>query len=187
VVLERQQCEELRVKTKAGLIEPRVVAALRPFGLDEPILKRGGRNGIAEFRIDGKLFVFDYGRLTEDGKGHFVYAQNELVADWAEALTAAGGEIRFGVRVTNVAQDANGVEVRATRDPNASWQPACASPAPSTALPGIPPNECRRSGARRSSRTGCSASFTPSTRRAPTAIPAPRISLSGGVAAGSTG
>jgi hypothetical protein len=31
------------VKTKAGLIEPRVVAALRPFGLDEPILKRGGR------------------------------------------------------------------------------------------------------------------------------------------------
>jgi p-hydroxybenzoate 3-monooxygenase len=118
VVLERQQREELRAKTKAGLIEPRVVAALRPFGLDEPILKRGGRNGIAEFRIDGKVFVVDYGRLTEDGKGHFVYAQNELVADWAEALIAAGGEIRFGARVTNVAQDANGVDVRATRDPN---------------------------------------------------------------------
>jgi p-hydroxybenzoate 3-monooxygenase len=37
------------------------------------------------------------------------------------------------------------------------------------------------------SRIGCSASFTPSTRRAPTVMPAPRISPSGCAAAGSIG
>jgi p-hydroxybenzoate 3-monooxygenase len=118
VVLERQQTDELRALTKAGLIESRVVAALQPFGLADPILNRGSRNGIAEFRIDGKAFVIDYGRLTDDGKGHFVYPQNELVADWAEALLAAGGEIRFGVRVVDVMQDATGVELRAVVAPN---------------------------------------------------------------------
>jgi hypothetical protein len=31
------------------VIEQRVVAALKPFGLAEPILKRGSRSGVAEF------------------------------------------------------------------------------------------------------------------------------------------
>jgi hypothetical protein len=35
-----------------------------PFRLAEPNLKRGGRNDIADFRIDGEAFVIDYGRLT---------------------------------------------------------------------------------------------------------------------------
>jgi p-hydroxybenzoate 3-monooxygenase len=103
VILERQERRELRAFTKAGLIEQRVVAALKPFGLADPILNRGARSGIAEFRLDGTAFVIDYGRLTPDGKGHFVYAQNELVADWADGLVAAGGDIRFGARVTGIA------------------------------------------------------------------------------------
>jgi p-hydroxybenzoate 3-monooxygenase len=104
VILERQQRNELRTLTKAGLIEQRVVAALRPFGLADPILNLGARSGIAEFRLDGTAFVIDYGRLTPDGKGHFIYAQNELEGDWAEALLAAGGEIRFGARVTGITE-----------------------------------------------------------------------------------
>ena len=98
VILERQDRAELRAFTKAGLIEQRVVAALTPFGLADPILNRGVRSGIAEFRMDGAAVTLDYGRLTPDGEGHFIYAQNELVADWAEALLAAGGDIRFGAR-----------------------------------------------------------------------------------------
>jgi p-hydroxybenzoate 3-monooxygenase len=119
IILELQQRVELRAITKAGLIEQRVVAALKPFGLAEPILNRGGRNGIAEFRLDGEAFVIDYGRLTPDGQGHFIYAQNELVADWAEALLAAGGDICFGARVTGIAQTGHGVELRAAVAPDA--------------------------------------------------------------------
>src|SRR6266568_5187325 len=118
VVLERQQRDELRALTKAGLIEQRVVAALKPYGLADVIINRGSRNGIAEFRSDGEVFVVDYGRLTNDGQGHFVYPQHELVADWAEALVARGGEICFGTRVVQVEQNATGVEVRAVVEPN---------------------------------------------------------------------
>lgn len=59
------------------------MTALKPFGLADPILTRGSRSGVAEFRLDGQAFVLDYGRFTPDGQGHFIYAQNELVADWA--------------------------------------------------------------------------------------------------------
>lgn len=85
-----------------------MVAALSQFGLADPILTRGARTGIAEFRLDGEAYVIGYGRLTPDGKGYFIYPQNELVADWAEALLAAGGDICFGARVTGITQTADG-------------------------------------------------------------------------------
>src|SRR5450432_1201285 len=61
VILERDQSGELRSRTKAGLIEQRAVAALRPFGLADTIIRHGGRNGTCEFRVDGGAFVLDYG------------------------------------------------------------------------------------------------------------------------------
>lgn len=69
--------------------------------------------------MDGEAFVLDYGSLTPDGQGHFIYAQNELVADWAEALLAAGGDIRFGAQVTGLTETSGGLEVRAVLAPEA--------------------------------------------------------------------
>jgi p-hydroxybenzoate 3-monooxygenase len=113
VILEREQSGELRSRTKAGLIEQRTVAALRPFGLSGTITERGGRNGICEFRIDGEVIVCDYGAASDDGQGHYIYAQHELVGDWADALVAKGGQIRFGVKVIDVAENETNVQVRA--------------------------------------------------------------------------
>jgi p-hydroxybenzoate 3-monooxygenase len=112
VILERQQSDELRSRTKAGLIEQRAVDALRPFGLADAINGRGGRNGICEFRIDGQVIVCDYGAASDDGQGHYIYPQQELVGDWADALVAKGGQIRFGVKVVDVAENETNVEVR---------------------------------------------------------------------------
>jgi p-hydroxybenzoate 3-monooxygenase len=116
VLLEGRQREALRSFTKAGLIEQRVVAALTAVGLADPIIARGARSGIAEFRLDGTPFVIDYGCRTPDGKGHFVYAQNELVADWAEELVAGGGDMRFGARVTGIRQHNYGVTLQTLLD-----------------------------------------------------------------------
>jgi p-hydroxybenzoate 3-monooxygenase len=113
VILEREQSSELRSRTKAGLIEQRAVAALRPFGLADTITERGGRNGICEFRIDGEVIVCDYGAPSDDGQGHYIYPQQELVGDWADALVAKGGQIRFGAKVVDVVQNGADVEVRA--------------------------------------------------------------------------
>ena len=103
VVLERQQADRLRARMKAGMIEHRTVEALKGCGLAAPILERGSRIGMCEFRMDGEAFVLDYAALC-GGRGNYIYPQQELVGDWAEQLIAAGGDVRFGVEATRVEQ-----------------------------------------------------------------------------------
>jgi p-hydroxybenzoate 3-monooxygenase len=113
-VLERQEADGLRTRVKAGLIEHRTVDLLGRYGLADPIVRRGGRVGVIEFRADGHAFVLDYAGLC-DGRGSYTYPQNELVADWAEQLVAAGGDLRFGVEATGIEQSGDGTVVTAVR------------------------------------------------------------------------
>ena len=114
VVLERQEADGLRARVKAGLIEYRTVELLGPYGLADPIVRRGGRIGTIEFRAGGQAFVLDYAGLC-GGRGSYIYPQHDLVADWAGQLLAAGGDLRFGVQATGVEQSGDGVVVRAVR------------------------------------------------------------------------
>ena len=114
VVLERQEADGLRARVKAGLIEYRTVELLSPHGLADPIVGRGGRIGMIEFRADGQAFVLDYAGLC-GGRGSYIYPQHELVADWAGQLLAAGGDLRFGVEATGIEQSEDGVVVSAVR------------------------------------------------------------------------
>jgi p-hydroxybenzoate 3-monooxygenase len=116
VVLERQEADGLRARVKAGLIEHRTVELLGPYGLAEPIVRRGGRVGMIEFRADGQAFMLDYAGLC-GGRGSYTYPQHELVAVWAEQLQAAGADLRFGVEATGVEQSEDGAVVRAVRGP----------------------------------------------------------------------
>ena len=94
------------------MIEYRTVDLLRGCGLAAPILERGSRIGMCEFRVDGEAFVLDYAALC-GGRGHYIYPQQELVGDWAEQLIEAGGEVRFGVEAISVDQHAGAVSVSA--------------------------------------------------------------------------
>ena len=114
VVLERQEADGLRARVKAGLIEYRTVELLSPHGLADPIVGRGGRTGMIEFRADGQAFVLDYAGLC-GGRGSYIYPQHELVADWAGQLLAAGGDLRSGVQATGIGQSGDGVVVSAVR------------------------------------------------------------------------
>jgi p-hydroxybenzoate 3-monooxygenase len=114
VVLERQEAGGLRARVKAGLIEHRTVELLSPHGLADPIIGRGGRIGMIEFRAGGQAFVLDYAGLC-GGRGSYTYPQHELVADWAGQLVAAGGDLRFGVEATGIGQSENGAVVHAVR------------------------------------------------------------------------
>ena len=69
------------------MIEHRTVELLKGYGLAAPILERGSRIGMCEFRVDGEAFVLDYAALC-GGRGHYIYPQQELVGDWAEQLIA---------------------------------------------------------------------------------------------------
>ena len=94
------------------MIEHRTVELLDGHGLAEPILARGSRIGVCEFRVDGEAFVLDYASLC-GGRGNYIYPQQQLVGDWAEQLIAAGGDVRFGVQATRVEQRADGATVGA--------------------------------------------------------------------------
>ena len=101
VVIERLSSEALCARAKAGMLEYRSVHALERCGLAGPILQRGTRNGVVEFRVDGAAHVFDYAALT-GGRGHFVYPQHLLVRAWAELLLERGGALRFSTEVTGL-------------------------------------------------------------------------------------
>ena len=104
VVLERLSREKFQRRAGAGLIEHRTVRLLDAQGLADPILLHGGRNDVCEFRFEGQSLAVDYGALT-GGRGSYIYPQHELVAAYAHEFMAAGGELRFGVRVTGVDQN----------------------------------------------------------------------------------
>jgi p-hydroxybenzoate 3-monooxygenase len=115
-VLERQQADGLRARVKAGMIEHRTVELLARYGLAGPIVSGGMRVGRCEFRAGGQAFLLDYAGLC-GGRGHYIYPQHELVADWAGELLALGGDVRFGTEATGVAQSADGAVVRAVSGP----------------------------------------------------------------------
>jgi p-hydroxybenzoate 3-monooxygenase len=107
VVLERHAQSDLGSMAKAGVIDYRTVEALKSVGIADSILKFEETNYCCEFRTPEESVVFDYGTLTGD-RPHYVYPQHELVARLRDALVALGGDIRFGVEVTAVEQDADG-------------------------------------------------------------------------------
>ena len=114
VVLERREAGGLHARVKAGLIEHRTVGLLAPYGLAGPIAGRGGRVGMIEFRAGGQALVLDYAGLC-GGRGSYTYPQHELVAEWAEQLVGAGGDLRFGVQATGIEQSEDGAVVSAVR------------------------------------------------------------------------
>jgi len=61
-------------------------------------------NHRCEFRTPDESVLLEYAALT-GGRPHYIYPQHELVERLCEALTAAGGEIRFGHAVRVVTQD----------------------------------------------------------------------------------
>lgn len=95
LLVEQLTAEQLCARTKAGMIEHQSVKALAAVGLAEPILERGGRNGLIEFRVEGKPLVLDYAALT-GGQGHYVLPQQLLVAEWLASFEARAGATALG-------------------------------------------------------------------------------------------
>jgi p-hydroxybenzoate 3-monooxygenase len=116
IVLERLSSEAFHRRAGAGLIEYRTVQLLDAERLADPILDHGSTNGVCEFRCEGRSYALDYGALT-GGRGSYIYAQHQLVANWAERLRAEDGQLWFGTRVTGVEHDEHRATVSAVAEP----------------------------------------------------------------------
>ncbi|WP_326598193.1 4-hydroxybenzoate 3-monooxygenase [Streptomyces sp. NBC_01803] len=89
-VVERQSREHVEHRPRAGLLEHRVVAALRRDGLADRLLADGVRHGWCAFRCLGRDVRVDYGALS-GGRRHWVYPQQFLVRDLIATLTGGAG------------------------------------------------------------------------------------------------
>ena len=108
VVFERQAPAELARRPKAGLVEYRTVRLLAREGIAGSVLRFTIENHRSEFRTPDESVLLEYAALTS-GRPHYIYPQHELVQRLCEALTAAGGEVRFSHAVRAVTQDSSGV------------------------------------------------------------------------------
>jgi p-hydroxybenzoate 3-monooxygenase len=108
VLLERHARSQMEMLAKAGAMEYRTVQLLKEVGLVPSLLRFDETNYCCEFRTPDESIVFDYGTLTGD-RPHYVYPQHHLVARLCDALVDVDGDIRFGVEVTGVIRDADGV------------------------------------------------------------------------------
>lgn len=100
-VVDKFTREQILGRARAGLLEHRTVELLDRHGLSGRLRAEGAVHTGCEFRTADGSFFTDYAALY-DNTPHYVYPQQELVADLLDAYEASGGTVRYGVPATEV-------------------------------------------------------------------------------------
>lgn len=119
LILERGGREHVQARARAGFLGANSVRVLTEHGLGAGLRRHGRTHGTCAFRDEDGEFELRYDRLGR-GEPHTVYPQQQLVADLIAEYTARGGELRFGVTVTDV--DAETATVRFRDDRGATGE-----------------------------------------------------------------
>ncbi|WP_019548747.1 4-hydroxybenzoate 3-monooxygenase [Streptomyces sulphureus] len=101
VVLDKFSRAQILGRARAGLLEHRTVELLERHGLAERLHAEGAVHHGCEFRSDGESFFTDYSALYDDTP-HYVYPQQEVVADLLDAYEAGGGTVHYETRAHRV-------------------------------------------------------------------------------------
>ncbi len=101
LVVERASREQVRTRARAGFLSPNSVRVLTEHGLAGGLLHKGRLHGVCAFRGEDGEFELNYAELGR-GDVHTVYPQQDLVTDLIAEYEERGGDIRFGVTVTEV-------------------------------------------------------------------------------------
>ncbi|WP_222598179.1 4-hydroxybenzoate 3-monooxygenase [Lentzea tibetensis] len=101
LVVERADREQVQTRARAGFLGPHSAKVLAENGLGTGMLHKGRSHGVCAFRGESGEFELDYARLGQ-GEVHTVYPQQDLVTDLIAEYLNRGGELRFGVTVTDV-------------------------------------------------------------------------------------
>lgn len=101
LVVERASREQVQTRARAGFLGPNSARVLTRHGLAAGMLHKGRSHGVCAFRGEDGEFELDYSRLGR-GEVHTVYPQQDLVTDLIAEYLDRGGDIRFGVTVTDV-------------------------------------------------------------------------------------
>ncbi|MFB9904364.1 4-hydroxybenzoate 3-monooxygenase [Allokutzneria oryzae] len=101
LIVERASREQAQARARAGFLGPNSARVLTEHGLAAGMLHKGRSHGICAFRAEDGEFELNYAQLGQ-GEVHTVYPQQDLVTDLIAEYLDRGGELRFGVTVTDV-------------------------------------------------------------------------------------
>ena len=101
VVLDKFSRAQILGRARAGLLEHRTVELLEQHGLADRLHAEGAVHHGCEFRSDGESFFTDYSALY-DNTPHYVYPQQEVVADLLDAYEGAGGTVHYETRASRI-------------------------------------------------------------------------------------
>ena len=101
LILERGSRHHVGNRARAGFLGANSVRVLTEHGLSKRMLQSGRTHGTCVFRYGDEEFALPYAERGR-GESHFVYPQQELVTDLIDEYLDRGGELRFGVTVTDV-------------------------------------------------------------------------------------
>ncbi|WP_026819762.1 4-hydroxybenzoate 3-monooxygenase [Arthrobacter castelli] len=92
-VVESRSHETIRTTQRAGILEHGSVNMLVDSGASDRVLREGHRHDGIELRFDGRNHRIDFLDLV--GESVWLYPQNEVFTDLAEARHRTGGDVRY--------------------------------------------------------------------------------------------
>ena len=101
VVVEKRDHETIRTTHRAGILERGSVDMLVKAGVSDRVLTAGHKHEGIDLRFGGVSHRVDFTDLV--GEAVWLYPQNEVFVDLAAARARDGGDVRYGVSDTAVA------------------------------------------------------------------------------------
>jgi p-hydroxybenzoate 3-monooxygenase len=106
VVVDHRTRREIEETVRAGILERDSVRLLVESGVSDRVLTHGHEHGGIDLRFGGVSHRIDFQGLVGDSV--WLYPQNDVFTDLADARERDGGDVRFGIRDTEVAGIATG-------------------------------------------------------------------------------
>jgi p-hydroxybenzoate 3-monooxygenase len=106
IVVDNRTRREIEDTVRAGILERDSVRLLAESGVSGRVLTEGHEHAGIDLRFSGVSHRIDFQALA--GASVWLYPQNDVFADLAAARERDGGDVRFGVRGTEVADITTG-------------------------------------------------------------------------------
>jgi p-hydroxybenzoate 3-monooxygenase len=101
VVVDNRTRLEIENTVRAGILEADSVRLLTDTGVGDRVLRDGVAHRGIDLRFGGESHLVDFRKLV--GESTWLYPQTDVFIDLADAREKAGGDVRFGVSGTQVA------------------------------------------------------------------------------------
>ena len=117
VVIEQSSPTEIYDRADVSLIDYRSLSILHRLGLSDRLLSHGILQSKCEFITKAENLILDYA-LMSGGQTHYLYSQQELLADLIYQYQQAGGKILFNTQAIAIENERYGSIVECRQEQN---------------------------------------------------------------------